>query len=107
MATAPMWQESHGPGDSDRDNIGYSPGSYLIDVKVLNDIGTTNSQATLRGINWVANNVNTDWGNNESSRGIDVMSMSFGSISNPEETTKGMMARMRMQGLMLQSMRAS
>ena len=78
-----------GTGDSDRDNIGYSPGSYLIDVKVLNDIGTTNSQATLRGINWVANNVNTDWGNNESSRGIDVMSMSFGSISNPGGDDQG------------------
>ena len=78
-----------GSGDSDRDNIGYSPGSYLIDVKVLNDIGTTNSQATLRGINWVANNVDTDWGNNESSRGIDVMSMSFGSISNPGGDDQG------------------
>lgn len=72
-----------GTGDSDRENIGYSPGSYLVDVKVLNDIGTTNSGATIKGINWVANNVDTDWGNNESSRGIDVMSMSFGSINSP------------------------
>ena len=78
-----------GTGDSDREHIGYSPGSYLVDVKVLNDIGTTNSAATLKGINWVANNADTDWGNNESSRGIDVMSMSFGSISNPGGDDQG------------------
>ena len=29
------------------------------------------------------NNKDTDWGNNESSRGIDVASMSFGSLSSP------------------------
>ncbi|RPG71319.1 MAG: hypothetical protein CBD52_005120 [Euryarchaeota archaeon TMED192] len=78
-----------GTGDSEREHIGYSPGSYLVDVKVLNDIGTTNSAATLKGINWVANNADTDWGNNESSRGIDVMSMSFGSISNPGGDDQG------------------
>ena len=78
-----------GTGDSDRVNIGYSPGSFLVDVKVLNDIGTTNSQASLKGINWVANNAETDWGNNQSSRGIDVMSMSFGSINRPGEDGQG------------------
>ena len=29
------------------------------------------------------NNKDTDWGNNQSSRGIDVASMSFGSLSSP------------------------
>lgn len=80
-----------GTGDSDREHIGYAPGAYLVDVKVFNDIGTTNSAAILKGINWVANNADTDWGNNESSRGIDVMSMSFGTrdTSTPGEEDQG------------------
>jgi subtilisin family serine protease len=80
-----------GTGDSDRDHIGYAPGAYLVDVKVFNDIGTTNSAAILKGINWVTNNADTDWGNNESSRGIDVMSMSFGTrdTTTPGEEDQG------------------
>jgi len=80
-----------GTGDSDRDHIGYAPGAYLVDVKVFNDIGTTNSAAILKGINWVTNNADTDWGNNESSRGIDVMSMSFGTrdTTAPGEEDQG------------------
>ncbi|MDP7658695.1 MAG: S8 family serine peptidase, partial [Candidatus Thalassarchaeaceae archaeon] len=71
-----------GTGDSRRENQGYAPGSYLVDVKVMTDVGGTNSAYTLKGINWVAQNVDTDWGNNDSSIGIDVMSMSFGSVSS-------------------------
>ena len=72
-----------GTGDSRRINQGYAPGAYLVDVKVMTDAGATNSAATLRGIQWVVDNVDTDWGNNESSEGIQVMSMSFGSGSDP------------------------
>ena len=70
-----------GTGDSRRINQGYAPGAYLVDVKVMSDAGATNSAATLRGIQWVVDNVDTDWGNNESSEGIQVMTMSFGSAS--------------------------
>ena len=72
-----------GTGDASRIHMGTAPGSYLVDVKVLTDTGGTNSQASLNGIQWVINNVNTDWGNNASSRGIQVASMSFGSASTP------------------------
>ena len=37
----------------------------------------------IKGLQWVLQNVNTDWGNNDSSEGIDVMTMSFGSGSSP------------------------
>ena len=70
-----------GTGDSRRINQGYAPGAYLVDVKVMTYAGATNSAATLRGIQWVVDNADTDWGNNDSSEGIQVMSMSFGSAS--------------------------
>ena len=37
-----------GTGDSSRVNQGYSPGSYLVDVKVMEDYGGGNSQSILR-----------------------------------------------------------
>ena len=78
-----------GTGDSRRINQGYAPGAYLVDVKVMTDAGATNAAATLRGIQWVVDNVDTDWGNNESSEGIQVMSMSFGSGSDPQGDDPG------------------
>jgi subtilisin family serine protease len=72
-----------GTGGSSRVHTGTGMGAYLVDIKVLTDSGGTNSQASLNGIQWMINNKNTDWGNNESSRGIDVASMSFGSVSSP------------------------
>ena len=71
-----------GTGDSSRLNQGYSPGSYLVDVKVMEDYGGGNSQSILAGIQWAINNRDTDWGNNVSSRGIHVLSMSFGRASS-------------------------
>ena len=71
-----------GTGDSSRINQGYSPGSYLVDVKVMEDYGGGNSQSILAGIQWAINNKDTDWGNNASSRGIHVLSMSFGRASS-------------------------
>ena len=71
-----------GTGDSSRVNQGYSPGSYLVDVKVMEDYGGGNSQSILAGIQWAINNRDTDWGNNASSRGIHVLSMSFGRASS-------------------------
>ena len=71
-----------GTGDSGRVNQGYSPGSYLVDVKVMEDYGGGNSQSILAGIQWAINNRDTDWGNNASSRGIHVLSMSFGRASS-------------------------
>ena len=64
-------------------NQGYAPGAYLVDVKVMTDAGGSNSQSILQGIQWATQNVDTDWGNNDSSEGIDIMSMSFGSASSP------------------------
>ena len=52
-----------GTGDSSRVHIGAAPGSFLVDVKVLTDSGGTNSQNSLNGIQWMINNVDTDWGN--------------------------------------------
>jgi len=71
-----------GTGDSSRDNQGYAPGSYLVDVKVMQDYGGGNSQSILAGLQWVINNKDTDWGNNASSKGIHVVSMSFGRASS-------------------------
>jgi len=71
-----------GTGDSSRVNQGYAPGSYLVDVKVMEDYGGGNSQSILAGIQWAINNKDTDWGNNVSSRGIHVLSMSFGRASS-------------------------
>jgi hypothetical protein len=70
-----------GTGDSSRVVQGYAPGSYLVDVKVMEDYGGGNSQSILAGLQWVINNKDTDWGNNESSRGIEIVSMSFGRAS--------------------------
>ena len=67
-----------GTGDRDRVNVGYAPGSYLVDVKVMEDFGGGNSQSILAGLQWVINNHETDWGNNETSEGIEIVSMSFG-----------------------------
>jgi len=78
-----------GTGDSRRINQGYAPGAYLVDVKVMSDAGATNSAATLRGIQWVVDNADTDWGNNDSSEGIQVMSMSFGSAADPQGDDPG------------------
>ena len=72
-----------GTGDSERENQGYAPGAYLVDIKVMTDAGASNSGYTVAGINWAVQNVDTDWGNNDSSRGIDILSMSFGSGSSP------------------------
>ena len=72
-----------GTGDRDRVNIGYARGSYLVDVKVMEDFGGGNSQSILAGLQWVINNHETDWGNgNESSKGIEIVSMSFGRQTN-------------------------
>ena len=78
-----------GTGDSSRRHMGTAPGAYLVDVKVLTDAGGTNSQYSISGIQWVVNNVDTDWGHNGSSRGIQIASMSFGSVGtplNPDDT---------------------
>jgi len=72
-----------GTGDWTRVNQGYAPGSYLVDVKVMEDYGGGNSQSILAGLQWVINNHERDWGNNDSSRGIEVVSMSFGRQSSP------------------------
>ncbi|MDP6899401.1 MAG: S8 family serine peptidase [Candidatus Thalassarchaeaceae archaeon] len=80
---------SIGTGSSDRQFIGVAPGSYLVDVKVLTDAGGTNAQNTLRGLQWATDNVDTDWGNNGSSNGIDILSMSYGSVSNPNSDDPG------------------
>ena len=37
----------------------------------------------IKGLQWVLQNVDTDWGNNDSSEGIDIITMSFGSGSSP------------------------
>jgi len=69
-----------GTGGSARNFVGVAPGSYLVDVKVLTDAGGTNSGYTARGIEWITSNNATNWGNNGSSNGIQVASMSFGSV---------------------------
>ena len=78
-----------GTGGSQRVHTGSGMGAYLVDVKVLTDTGgggtdpAENSQYSANGIQWVIENKDTDWGNNDSSRGIDIASMSFGSLSTP------------------------
>ena len=72
-----------GTGGSSRTEMGTGPGAFLVDIKVLSDGGGTNSQSSLNGIQWMINNVDQDWGVNSSGRGIQVASMSFGSISSP------------------------
>ena len=80
---------SIGTGSSDRSYIGVAPGAYLVDVKVLTDTGGTNAQSTGRGLQWAINNVDTNWGNNQSSNGIDILSMSYGSAENPNSDDPG------------------
>ncbi len=72
-----------GTGDARRVNMGVAPGAYLVDIKVLTDTGGTNSQYSYNGIEWMIQNVDTDWGNNDSSQGIQVASLSFGTFSSP------------------------
>ena len=72
-----------GTGDSSRLHTGTAPGAYLVDIKVLTDAGGTNSQYSLNGIQWMINNANKDWGHNSSVDGIQIGSMSFGSVSSP------------------------
>ncbi|MBT6971991.1 MAG: S8 family serine peptidase, partial [Euryarchaeota archaeon] len=74
-----------GTGDARGVNMGAAPGAYLVDVKVLTDFGGTNSQSSVNGIQWVIDNKDTNWGNNGSSIGIQIASMSFGSVSNPAD----------------------
>ncbi|MDE0708705.1 MAG: S8 family serine peptidase, partial [Candidatus Poseidoniales archaeon] len=80
---------SIGTGGDDRVYVGVAPGAFLVDVKVLTDAGGTNAQNTLRGLQWAINNVDTDWGNNQSSNGIDILSMSYGSVTNPNSDDPG------------------
>ena len=72
-----------GTGDSSRINQGYATGSYLVDVKVMQDYGGGNSQSIIAGLEWVITNRDTAWSaGNDSSRGIQVVSMSFGRASS-------------------------
>ncbi|MED5271798.1 MAG: S8 family serine peptidase, partial [Candidatus Thermoplasmatota archaeon] len=71
-----------GTGGQQGVHVGVAPGSYLVDIKVLTDTGGTNNQASSLGIQWMINNVDTDWDHNTSGgRGIQVASMSFGSFN--------------------------
>ena len=72
-----------GTGSSDRVHTGTGMGAYLVDIKVLTDSGGTNSQASISGMQWMINNQNTEWPGNGSAKGIQVASMSFGSVSSP------------------------
>ncbi len=72
-----------GTGDASRVHMGTAPGAYLVDIKVLTDVGGTNSEYSLNGIQWMINNANKDWGHNSSAQGIQIGSMSFGSVSSP------------------------
>ena len=69
-----------GTGDASKVHMGTAPGAGLIDIKVLTDGGGTNSQFSLRGLQWMINNVNTDWGVNSTYTGIQIASMSYGSL---------------------------
>ena len=72
-----------GTGDASRVHMGTAPGAYLVDIKVLTDVGGTNSEYSLNGIQWMINNAEKDWGHNSSAQGIQIGSMSFGSVSSP------------------------
>ncbi|MEZ8113252.1 MAG: S8 family serine peptidase, partial [Candidatus Poseidoniaceae archaeon] len=72
-----------GTGGSSRTEMGTGPGAFLVDIKVLSDGGGTNSQSSLNGIQWMINNEDTNWDGNGSGKGIQIASMSFGSISSP------------------------
>lgn len=74
-----------GTGDSRGTHMGAAPGAGLVDIKVLSDsggAGGTNSQASLAGLQWMINNVDTNWGDSDYV-GIQVASMSYGSIGGP------------------------
>ena len=72
-----------GTGDASRNHRGTAPGAALVDIKVLTDGGGTNSQASLAGIQWMINNKDTDWGINSTYKGIQIASMSYGSVGTP------------------------
>jgi len=72
-----------GTGSSTGIHRGTAPGAGLVDIKVLSDGGGTNSQASLAGIQWMIDNKDTDWGIDNDYRGIQIGSMSFGSVSTP------------------------
>ena len=76
-----------GTGSSNRQHVGVAPGAYLVDVKVLTDAGGTNSQTSINGLQWTINNRDTDWEGNQS--GIDIASMSLGSVSSPNSDDTG------------------
>jgi len=76
-----------GTGSSNRVHVGVAPGAYLVDVKVLTDVGGTNSQTSINGLQWTINNRDTDWEGNQS--GIDIASMSLGSVSSPNSDDTG------------------
>ena len=76
-----------GTGSSNRQHVGVAPGAYLVDVKVLTDVGGTNSQTSINGLQWVINNRDTGWDGNQS--GIDIASMSLGSVSSPNSDDTG------------------
>ena len=78
-----------GTGDSRGTHMGAAPGAGLVDIKVLSDsggAGGTNSQASLAGLQWMINNVDTNWGDSDYV-GIQVASMSYGSIGGPGPLT--------------------
>ena len=77
-----------GTGSSTRQHVGVAPGSYLVDVKVLTDAGGTNSQTSINGLQWTINNRDTDWDEGNQS-GIDIASMSLGSVSAPNSDDTG------------------
>ena len=72
-----------GTGSSEGVHTGTAPGAGLVDIKVLSDAGGTNSQASLAGIQWMIDNKDTDWGIDSNYRGIQIGSMSFGSVGTP------------------------
>jgi subtilisin family serine protease len=72
-----------GTGSSTGNHIGTAPGAGLIDIKVLTDGGGTNSQASLAGLQWMINNKDTNWGVDSDYQGIQIGSMSFGSVGTP------------------------
>ncbi len=77
-----------GTGSSIRQHVGVAPGAYLVDVKVLTDVGGTNSNTTITGLQWVINNRNTDWDEGNQT-GIHIASMSLGSVSSPNSDDTG------------------
>ena len=77
-----------GTGSSNRQHVGVAPGAYLVDVKVLTDVGGTNSNTTITGLQWVINNRDTVWDEGNQT-GIDIASMSLGSVSSPNSDDTG------------------